>query len=385
MKFDPEKHQRCAHLVLSDGTVFTGTGFGATGLRTGEVVFNTSMTGYQEILTDPSYCGQIIVMNYPHIGNVGVNDLDVESREVFASGLVVKSLSPVISSYRAQNSLDDDLKKHNVPGIAGIDTRALVRHIREAGAMPAVLAVGTQRAVPKLQELKKMARLIPCMEGQNLAGKVSCPNPYHYQKGLKNFIPTQSLPHTKPIRRYSVVAYDFGAKENILRLLCELGCDVKVVPHDYPVREIIKDEDIDGVFLSNGPGDPAACVTAIANVRELLGRKPVFGICLGHQILSLALGARTYKLKFGHHGANHPVKNLQTGHVEITSQNHGFAVARESLPAEVEVTHVHLNDQTVAGIRHKTLPVFSVQYHPEASPGPHDSRYLFRQFLEYMT
>lgn len=371
-----------AVLILSDGMVFEGQGFGADGVRTGEVVFNTAMTGYQEILTDPSYFGQIVVMTYPHIGNTGVNDLDVESRKIFASGLVVRELSPVVSNYRAKNSLNDYLKKAGVPGIAEIDTRQLVRHIRKQGAMPALLAVGDSFDLKKLLEQVKK---LPTMEGQNLAKEVSCLKSYSFQKSLEDFIKTQPLPRAKPIKKYRVVAYDFGAKENILRILNELGCELQVVPYDYPAEKVLQDKKIDGVFLSNGPGDPAACREAVVTVKKLLGKKPIFGICLGHQILALALGAKTFKLKFGHHGANHPVKNLTTGHVEITSQNHGFAVDKKNLPRDLEITHVHLNDDTIAGLRHKEWPVFSVQYHPEASPGPHESRYLFKDFLEMMS
>lgn len=376
---------KIAHLILSDGTVYTGIGFGAAGVSSGEVVFNTAITGYQEILTDPSYCGQIVVMNYPQIGNTGINFQDQESPAIFAAGLVVRELSPVVSNYRGKGDLETYLKKNHVPGIAEIDTRSLVRHIRESGAMPALIAVGNDVTRPAIfRELKKKAKGLSGMTGQNLASQVSCLKTYRYQTGLEDFILSQPLSRAKSIRRYRVVAYDFGIKQNILRLLHEAGCDIEVVPYDYAAREIIKRDDVDGVFLSNGPGDPAACVTAIENTRELLGKKPLFGICLGHQILALAMGAKTYKLKFGHHGANHPIKNLKTGHVEITSQNHGFAVDQKSLPQDVDVTHLHLNDQTVAGIRHREWPAFSVQYHPEAAPGPHDSRYLFREFLEMM-
>lgn len=371
-----------AYLILSDGTVFEGQGFGADGVVSGEVVFNTAMSGYQEILTDPSYAGQILVMTYPHIGNVGVNDFDVESQKIFASGFVVRELSALFSNYRAKKSLEEDLKTQGIPGISEIDTRALVRHIREQGAMPAFLAVGGG-AIHELPLLKQKAKNLPQMTGQNLAARVSCEAPYEFKEGFRDFIKTQPLPRTKPLKRYKVVAYDFGIKRNILRLLKEIGCDVRVVPHDYPAEKVLT-ENCDGVFLSNGPGDPAACVSEIKNVRVFLGKKPLFGICLGHQILSLALGAKTFKLKFGHHGANHPVKNIKTGRVEITSQNHGFAVDPKTLPKNIEVTHWHLNDNTVAGIRHKTLPLFSVQYHPEASPGPQDSRYLFHEFLEMM-
>lgn len=368
-----------AYLVLQDGTVFHGQGFGAKTLKTGEVVFNTSMTGYQEILTDPSYANQIVVMTYPHIGNTGVNDLDVEARELWACGLVVKECARRISNYRSQSSLPEYLEKHNIPGIEGIDTRALVKHIREQGAMPGVLAVGDYN----VEDLKTKAKNLPSLDGQNLAKVVSAKDSYSFNKGVEDFIPTQPQANTPSQKRFQVVAYDFGVKENILRLLVEQGCDVQVVPYDYPAEEVLK-KNPDGVFLSNGPGDPAACAEAIANVKQLLGKKPIFGICLGHQILALALGAKTYKLKFGHHGGNQPVQNLKTKNVEITAQNHGFAVDPQNLPKDLEVTHLHLNDQTVAGLKHKTLPAFSVQYHPESSPGPHDSRYLFDAFSEMM-
>lgn len=371
-----------AALVLVDGTVFQGDGFGATGIKTGEVVFNTSMTGYQEILTDPSYAGQMVLLTYPHIGNTGINADDVESRKIFASGLIVKECARRVSNYRSQKDLSSYLKSHGIPGLAGIDTRALVKHIREQGAMPGVLAIGDF----DLEKLKAQAKTLPSLEGQNLAKDVSCKEPYVFSESLKDFITTQPLVR-KPIlnvKKYKVVAYDFGAKKNILRLLVECGCDVTVVPYDYPADQILKDDAVDGVFLSNGPGDPAACLEAIQNVKKLLGHKPLFGICLGHQILALALGAKTFKLKFGHHGGNQPVKNLKTSRVEITAQNHGFAVSPENLPNDLEVTHLHLNDQTVAGIKHKSLPAFSVQYHPEASPGPHDSQYIFDEFIQMM-
>ena len=376
------KKQKKAYLVLADGTVFEGIGFGANQMRSGEVVFNTALTGYQEIITDPSYKGQIVVMTYPHIGNYGVTADDKESRSLFLSGLVVREISPVVSNYRSQQSLPDYLKENDVPGISEIDTRALVRHIREKGAMQAILAVGDQH---QIADLKKRAKKLPSLEGQNLAAVVSSTKPYEYKKGLKDFVKTQPISRLTPKRKYHVVAYDFGIKENILRLLVEHGCHVKVVPYDYSAEDILKlPHPVDGVFLSNGPGDPAVCDLAIQNTQKLLGKKPIFGICLGHQILALALGAQTSKLKFGHHGGNHPVMDLATRRVEITSQNHGFVVEEKNLPNHIEVTHVNLNDQTVEGIRHKTLPAFSVQYHPESAPGPHDSRYLFERFISMM-
>lgn len=383
---------KTAHLVLQDDTVFTGMGFGFSALQSGEVVFNTAHTGYQEILTDPSYAGQIVVMTCPHIGNYGVNAEDVESHRIFASGFVVREISRIYSNHRGRETLHAYLKRERLPCIAEIDTRALVRHIREQGAMPAVLACGTRHSVA---DLKKMAKNLSGMEGQNLAKVVSCQRPYVFRKKLHELSHTDeqvkgeraglAKKGEKQVKKYHVVAYDFGAKHNILRLLNEAGCSVTVVPYYYDAQKILNaKKNVDGVFLSNGPGDPAACEEVIRNVRLLLGKKPIFGVCLGHQILALALGARTYKLKFGHHGANQPVKELATGRVEITSQNHGFAVDPQSLPPEVEVTHVHLNDQTISGIAHKSLPAFAVQYHPEASPGPHDSRYLFKKFVEMM-
>jgi carbamoyl-phosphate synthase small subunit len=380
------KKIKTAHLVLSDGTVFTGYGFGYDATQSGEVVFNTSLTGYQEILTDPSYAGQIICMTYPHIGNYGMNPDDVESKKIFASGLIVKEASGLFSNYRAKNSLDDYLKKEKIPGIAGIDTRALVRHIRDNGAMPAIISIGDK---PGLAALKTQAKKLPSMEGQNLAKEVSCKKPYTVTKGVEDFVKTRQVTVEKKSKakkqkaKYKVIAYDFGVKKNILRLLVDHGCEVTVVPYDYPAEDVLAAK-VDGVFLSNGPGDPAPCVEAIANVKKIIGKKPVFGICLGHQILSLALGAKTFKLKFGHHGGNQPVMELGNKKVEITAQNHGFAVDPMSLPDDLEVTHMHLNDDTVSGVAHKSLPVFSVQYHPEAAPGPHDSAYLFQRFIDMM-
>ncbi|MBU0504422.1 glutamine-hydrolyzing carbamoyl-phosphate synthase small subunit [bacterium] len=366
-----------AYLVLKDGTVFEGFGFGSLNTNSGEVVFNTSMTGYQEILTDPSYAGQIVVMTYPHIGNYGINPEDVESRKIYAQGLVVKELSEIYSNHRATLSLDAYLKKEGVPGISGIDTRALVRHIRNKGAMPALLSVGSKQTA---KQLIKEANNLPEMKGQNLAKEVSTKGVRRREQGVR-----RREQGVRQKQRFNVIAYDYGIKLNILRLLEAHGCNVTVVPYDYSADRILKSKTkIDGVFLSNGPGDPAPCFQAIENVKKLIGKKPIFGICLGHQILALALGAKTYKLKFGHHGGNQPVKNLEKETVEITAQNHGFAVDPQTLPHDVKITHIHLNDQTVSGIKHETLPLFSVQYHPEASPGPHDSTYLFHQFVELM-
>ena len=381
-----------AHLILADGTIFTGTSFGFEGTRSGEVVFNTSLSGYQEILTDPSYQGQIVVMTYPEIGNYGTNPIDVESAKIYLSGFIVKENSPIASNFRAKSSLSAFLKKNKVPAVEGIDTRALVRHIRDAGAKPALIVVGN---VKNFEKLKRKAEGLPSMEGQDLAKVVSCRKPYIWKRGSivrwfdsstvktkkKTIAPSH---HCTIAPTFSVIAYDFGIKQNILRMLVDSGCKVKVVPADYPAEKVLW-ENPDGVFLSNGPGDPAVCTYAVENVRKLLGKKPMFGICLGHQIMGLALGAKTFKLKFGHHWGNQPVMDLATRKVEITAQNHGFAVNPERLPPNVEVTHINLNDKTVEGLKHKKLPAFSVQYHPEASPGPHDSHYLFKKFIEMMS
>jgi carbamoyl-phosphate synthase small subunit len=365
-----------ALLALEDGTTWPGYALGAIGERTGEVVFNTSMTGYQEVLTDPSYYGQIVVMTAPHIGNTGVNLEDEESHHPWVSGFVVRAASPRVSNWRARQPLDAYLAEHGVVAMTGVDTRALVRHIRERGAMRAVIASKDLDA----ERLVAAARNAPSMRGRDLVPQVTCAEPYHWAEG--NPGPWREG-RAQSDGRYHVVAYDFGIKKNILRLLAEQGCRVTVVPATTPAAEVMALQP-DGVFLSNGPGDPAAVTYGIEAVRDMLGKVPVFGICLGHQILGLALGGSTYKLHFGHRGGNQPVRFADTGRVEISSHNHGFAVAADSLPPEIEVTHVNLNDNCVEGLRAPELRAFGVQYHPEAAPGPHDARYLFGQFIDLM-
>jgi carbamoyl-phosphate synthase small subunit len=371
-----------AVLALADGTVFRGRAFGAVGETAGELVFNTSMTGYQEILTDPSYEGQLVAMTYPEIGNVGVNREDVESRRPFVRGFVVREYREAPSSWRAEQSLGDYLAHWNIPGIEGIDTRALVRHLRDHGAQEAVLSSVDLDA----ERLVRRARDTPSMVGQDLVRRVTCEEPYAWEEGpwkLGGYVTADEIAAVVGRPAFKVVAYDFGIKYNILRNLVGVGCAVRVVPAATPARDVLALQP-DGVFLSNGPGDPDAVAGAPGNVAALLGRVPVFGICLGHQILGLALGGTTSKLKFGHHGGNQPVQDLATGKVEITSQNHGFVVDMDSLGDRAAVTHVNLNDQTVEGLAVKGQPTFSVQYHPEASPGPHDARYLFQRFVALM-
>ncbi len=366
-----------ATLALADGSIFTGIAVGATGDTVGEVVFNTAMTGYQEILTDPSYAEQIVTLTYPHIGNVGVNPEDQESDKIQAAGLIIRDLSPIVSNWRATQSLPDYLKSQNIVAIANIDTRRLTRILREKGAQHGCIMVGENVADKALVK----AKAYPGLEGKDLAIEVSTKNPYEFNQ------PTLDLRNPKkssPAKQFHVVAYDYGVKQQILRLLVDRGCKVSVVPAKTSVKAVLK-LNPDGVFLSNGPGDPAACDYAIKNIQALLQENiPLFGICLGFQLLALACGAKTLKMKFGHHGANHPVKDLLQDRVAITSQNHGFAVDDQSLPQNLSITHRSLFDNTLQGIQHTEKPAFAFQGHPEASPGPQDIVYLFDQFIELM-
>ena len=373
-----------AVLALEDGRIFNGRAAGARARRGGEVVFNTSLTGYQEVFTDPSYSGQIVCLTYPHIGNVGTNLDDEESTRPFIEALIVREFSSLASNWRSTETADHYLNRHGIPAIWDLDTRALVRHIRRVGALRGIVSTDGTPA----EQLVKEALALPSMSGLELASRVSCQKPYRWEQGsvFASSVGNEAggAPAENESRRHRVVAYDFGIKQNILRLLVDAHCDVSIVPARTSAEDVLAMQP-DGVFLSNGPGDPEPVTYAVDNIRKLLGRVPIFGICLGHQLCGLALGGRTYKLKFGHHGSNHPVKNMRTGHVEITAQNHGFAVDPDSLPAsDVEITHVNLNDYTNEGMRHRTLPLFSVQYHPEASPGPHDSHYLFHSFIDLM-
>lgn len=382
-----------ALLALADGAVFEGQGLGYEGETSGEVVFNTAMTGYQEVLTDPSYKGQIITMTSPHIGNYGLTPEDIESRRIWAEGFVIKEGSVLTSNWRSRQQLHEYLALAKVVAIEGLDTRALTRHLRQYGSQPGVITHGAASEAAAVEKAKQA----PGIVGVDLAAAVTCARAYQWSHGSGEWTPSFDEQRTKSGRRWKVVAYDFGVKQNILRRLVDVGCDVTVVPASTTAKDVEALEP-DGIFLSNGPGDPEGVPYAIEAVRSLIGRRPIFGICLGHQILGLAMGLKTYKLKFGHHGANHPVMDLGTRKVEITSQNHNFAVqaaARMSGTAEappvvetsfgrVAVTHVSLNDQSVEGLACMEQPVFSVQYHPEASPGPHDSAYLFANFVGVM-
>ena len=367
-------------LALEDGRVFHGKGYGAKAECYGEVVFNTSITGYQEIFTDPSYAGQIVVLTNPQIGNYGTNPEDNEATRPYIEGLIVREFSPVSSNWRSQQVADEYLERFKIPVIADIDTRALVRHLRDCGVMRGVIS----SLESDVNKLVAKARSIPKMDGTDLAKVVTTKHRYVWETGERSHEPTEVVGVKDEPARFHVVAYDFGIKHNILRKLASEGCRITVVPAETKSEDVLALKP-DGVFLSNGPGDPEPCNYAQDNIRRLMGRTPVFGICLGHQLVGLALGGKTYKLKFGHHGGNHPVKQLMTGKVEITAHNHNFAVDPDSLPeSEVEKTHIDLNDGTLEGLRHRNLPLFSVQYHPEASPGPHDSYYLFKEFTKMM-
>jgi carbamoyl-phosphate synthase small subunit len=379
------KPRMIVKLALEDGTVFTGESFGATGEVDGEVVFNTSMTGYQEILTDPSYRGQIVTMTYPEIGNYGVNNEDVESQKPQLAGFIVRENSRIVSNFRSQGRLHDYLAANGVVGMFGIDTRALVRRIRTSGAMKGVLSSTDLDDASLIDKAKKSLGLV----GRDLVREVMPDQSRDWQESLSEWakLPqaATNLPATNsPATEHHVVALDYGMKWNIARHLRDMGCRVTVLPGTSSAEDILAQKP-DGVFLSNGPGDPEPLNYAIEAIQGVLGKVPVFGICLGHQLLGLACGAKTFKLKFGHRGANQPVHNLDTGAVEITAQNHGFAVQEDTLPPALEITHRNLNDNTIAGLRHREVPAFSVQYHPEASSGPHDSNYLFQQFSEMMS
>jgi carbamoyl-phosphate synthase small subunit len=374
------KSKQTAILALEDGAVFEGRSFGSLGEKAGEVVFNTSMTGYQEILTDPSYKGQIVIMTYPLIGNYGINQEDMESQGPKVEGFIVKENSSIFSNWRGDKPLSDYLISHHIMGVEGMDTRAITKHIRLVGAMKAVLSTEDLNR----DRLVEKAKASPGLIGRDLVQEVSCERPFLWTSGND---PQFSFPSLHPLsseRCFKVVALDYGIKHNILRSLCDWNCEVTVFPASSGVESILSFNP-DGILLSNGPGDPEGVPYAIETVRQLIGKKPIFGICLGHQLLGLALGGRTFKLKFGHRGANQPVKDLKTGRVMITSQNHGFCVDPDSLePAEVELTQINLNDQTLEGMKHKRFPIFSVQYHPEASPGPHDTQDLFAEFIKMM-
>jgi carbamoyl-phosphate synthase small subunit len=367
-----------AKLALEDGAVFTGRACGALGESTGEVVFNTSMTGYQEVLTDPSYKGQIVAMTYPLIGNYGVNAEDEESMQPQVDGFIVREIAEIASNFRSQQTLDRYLREHSVVALEGIDTRALVRRLRVRGVMKGVISTSDLDDA----SLTRKAADCPSLVGRDLVKEVMPSESSLWEKGFQSAWSSQLLPTQPP--RFHVVAIDYGMKWNILRCLVQVGCRVTVVPGSATADEVLQHKP-DGIFLSNGPGDPGAVTYAVRTIRELAGKKPIFGICLGHQLLGLALGASTFKLKFGHRGANQPVRNEAKQTVEITTQNHGFAVDLKSLPADLEPTHINLNDGTLEGMRHRRWPIFSVQYHPEASAGPHDSSYLFQEFEKLMS
>ena len=369
-----------AILALEDGRVFRGKGYGAQGECHGEVVFNTSITGYQEIFTDPSYCGQIVVLTNPEIGNYGTNAEDNEATRPYIEGLIVREFSRVSSNWRSQQVAEEYLDQFKIPVLAEIDTRSLVRHLRDHGVMRGVISTLEADA----DKLIAKARSIPRMDGTDLAKVVTTKHTYVWETGERSHLPDEVVGVKDTPERFHVVAYDYGIKQNILRKLRSEGCKVTVVSAETKAEDVLALKP-NGVFLSNGPGDPEPCTYAVENIRRLMGRLPIFGICLGHQLTGLALGGKTFKLKFGHHGGNHPVKQLNTGKIEITAHNHNFAVDPDSLPqSEVELTHMDLNDQTLEGMRHRNLPLFTVQYHPEASPGPHDSHYLFKDFVKMM-
>lgn len=371
---------KSAILALEDGTVFEGRSFGAPTERSGEVVFNTALTGYQEVFTDPSYSGQIVILTNPQIGNYGTSTEDSEAPRPYIEGLVVREFSAVASNWRSDAEANTFLSRHGIPVVSDLDTRALVRHLRTRGVMRGVLS--SQEADPL--KLVEKARGIPTMTGLDLASRVSTAEPYEWSKPVEACSPSEFVGRPQEAKHH-VVAYDFGIKRNILRRLVQVGCRVTVVPALTSAEDVLALRP-DGIFLSNGPGDPEPLQTQVANIRKLIGKKPIFGICLGHQLLGLAMGGKTYKLKFGHRGANHPVRNELNKKVEITSHNHGFAVDPDSLNLnEVEITHMNLNDETLEGFRHRSEPVFCVQYHPEAAPGPHDSHYLFDDFVELMS